>query len=85
VTDSTLDSLTEKAPYPFCHPKPWSPFSLRRFDEAPFSRRIKSENEIQGVPAALTEYRLPCHRPEHRSPLSGRAAFNVYPGLKHLG
>jgi len=38
VTDSTLDSLTEKAPYPFCHPKSRSPFSLRRFDEAPFNR-----------------------------------------------
>jgi len=28
-------------------------------------------------------YQLPDHRPEHRSPLSGRVAFNVHPGLKH--
>jgi hypothetical protein len=35
--------------------------------------------------AALTLYQLPDHRPEHRSPLSGRVAFNAYPGLKHLG
>ena len=27
----------------------------------------------------------PYHRPERRSPLSGRVALNVYPGLKHLG
>jgi hypothetical protein len=35
--------------------------------------------------AALTVHQLPYHRPEHRSPLSGRVTFNVYPGLKHLG
>jgi hypothetical protein len=44
--DRTLDSLTEKAPYPFCQPNPWSPFSLRRFDEASLSRPIKSEKAI---------------------------------------
>ena len=43
VTASTFDSLTEKAPYPSCQRKPWSPFSLRRLDEAPFSRPIRSD------------------------------------------
>ena len=28
VTASTLDPLTEKAPYPFCQAKPRTPFSL---------------------------------------------------------
>lgn len=46
VTDSTLDSLTEKAPYPFCQLKSERPFSFSRFDEAPFSRPIRSENAI---------------------------------------
>ena len=35
--------------------------------------------------AALTLYQLPDHRPGHRSPLSGRVAFNVYPGLEAPG
>ena len=34
--------------------------------------------------AALTLYRLSDHMPEHRSPLSGGVAFNVYPGLKMI-
>ena len=52
---------------------------------------MRSSNVIQCVivnanprlSAALTLYQSPDHRPEHRSPLSGRVAFNVYPGLKH--
>jgi hypothetical protein len=39
--------------------------------------------QIQGIPRALTLHQLPDHRPEHRSPLSGRVAINAYPGLKH--
>jgi hypothetical protein len=37
------------------------------------------------VALLATSVQLPDHRPEHRSPLSGRVAFNVDPGLRHLG
>jgi hypothetical protein len=46
VTASTLDSLTEKAPYPFCQAKPRTPFSLSRFEDEPLTRPIISAKAI---------------------------------------
>ena len=45
-TASTLDSLTEKAPYPFCQAKPRTPFSLSRFEDEPLTRPIISAKAI---------------------------------------
>ena len=58
-------------------------FLILNFLVTPYNVVIVNANPRHS--AALTLYQLPEHGPEHRSPLSGRVAFNVYPGLKHLG
>ena len=45
VTASTLDSLSEKARYPFCQAMPRTP-SLSRFEDEPLTRPIRSAKAI---------------------------------------